>query len=184
MSVSLDNGLKYGSYEGYDYLYGTRVMLPVDEVVRSFPFELTIGRRVDVIQDSEMGIIYASPREECLRVSIELLEHIRKEYRNGCHVWFEFNNARDFLTYLSLQANNVRLFIDKRKNKYYARFSGQGNTTLYEFAHSVDARTALDLDDNSMLFEVKRDKEEYKVEKENRIGTDCFCVYSDTLEWV
>lgn len=157
MGLVINKGLKYGTFKGFDYVYGVPFSNSMDEVLSAFPVRLKDGQRIDVLTDGYIGNVYIVPKVDGKKITNDVMKHIRDEYYASCYEWFQFDNASAFLSYLSVwrKSKRCQLFIDKLNNKYYARHTGLGLDTVAEYACCLDLETSLVLQENVMLTEVK-----------------------------
>lgn len=157
MSIVSDAGLKYGSFKGFEYVYGVNITNTFDEVVQAFPERLQNGSKVLIFEDSKIGKVYVVSKDGSDTVPNEILMHIRDEFFTHCYEWLEFNNARDFAKYMFLDNRDrrIKLYIDKVNRRYYARRNRPDISNIVEFAVETDVPTTLDLERDETLTEVK-----------------------------
>lgn len=166
-------GLRYGSWNGFDYVYGTPESNSMDEVIRAFPYQLNEGQRLAIVEHSDIDCgIYILMEDPNQPFPVDVLQHVIDEIQSASHGIYEFDGVRDFMQYAMSNAKNkdVRLYMDKSNGRYYARYEGNEACSISDFAEPLDTLDILDFDKNMNLIEVKF-KEEKKIEEKKCDGS-------------
>lgn len=164
MSAVATRGLHYGKIDGYQYVYGQPKTSSMAEVINAFPKSNILPSNMLRFDSVDAGSFYIIPDNESKVVPTEVLNHIRQEYFNTCYEWFEFNDSRALLSFVTIGRvpNTVKLFKDN-KGKYYARCTGVSLSYISDFAYGVDLNTTFNLEFSETLTAVEWKEE--KVEK-------------------
>lgn len=161
MGLIRTNGLKYGSFEGFDYVYGIPKENTMDEVIRTFPVERLEGNSIAVLNNTDIGTVYVTAKVGD-EVPLSVLDHIRHEFYEDCYEWFEFGNVRDFVSYLEKwnSKGKTQLYMSMAGSKYYARHAGLSVDNISDFATSmyISEATGLEFSKGLIKVEYKEDK--------------------------
>lgn len=158
MCLIMSGGLRYGSFNGFEYVYGIPTSQALEEeVINTFPNGSDVCSKIEVYRDSMIGTFYIIPNSANEELSDEVVKHIRSEYYSQSFEWLEFDNIRGFMKFRNAmnKSANIKLFISKSESKYYVRRVGLDMDNVTEFADCVDAETALILEHSNELLEVK-----------------------------
>ena len=159
MCVVANKGLRCGSYNGVEYVFGAPKEGSFEEIVRAFPSAYDPVQQIRAYNDTHIGNIYVKCNTgENPVIPVDAIQYMRDEFYKECYEWFEFEDFHTFVDYMMLCKNmdsSTKLYMDKRKGEYYARRSGIQVGKVSDFAVSVDINMTFALEMNESLIEVK-----------------------------
>ena len=167
--------LKYEHWNGYDFVYGdcSDGKIDIAEVIQAFPFDLDVGQCLAAAHCEGVGDIYIALPPGEFRFPHEVIDYVVSKLQSTLYDVYEFDSLRTFMNYATCGVRDraVTLYMDKSKNKYYAKHIGMKLGNVADYATLLGKVDTLDFDKNVNLIEVGF-KEEIRNEKEN-CGDTC-----------